>query len=696
MRHHFRNWSVTLGLATAMVGASATRIDSAGREMPAALLADGGNWPSGGRDYSEQHYSPLKQIDRSTIGRLGLAWSLDLDGEHSLEATPLAIDGTLYFSGQSSTIYAVDAATGRQLWKYDPEVGKADPARLRYIFPVNRGVAYAEGRVFVGTLDGRLVAVDAHSGKPLWSTLTIEPTSKRTITGAPRVFGNKVLIGNGGGDYGERGYVTAYDIHSGKQLWRFYTAPGRPEDNAGDPAMEMAAKTWSGQYWLTGTGGTVWNAFTYDPELDRVYVGTGNSGPYNPAKRSPGNGDNLFLVSIVALDAQTGRYIWHYQLNPREAWDYKATADIQIADLDIDGRRRKVLMQAPTNGFFYVIDRETGKLISAEKFGKVTWADRIDLKTGRPVERPNIRYEHGPVTIWPGPWGAHNWQAMAFSPQTGLAYIPAMQIGGRYAADPNSSLGGTLLSPAFDGPRDGKGELLAWDPVRQRPRWTVPIDSMWNGGVLATAGGLVFQGHEDGSLNGYDAATGKSLWRFDAGLGIIAAPISYLVNGRQYVSILVGHGGSSSMGSDFIKGGWKYGAQPRRLLTFAIDGQARLPATAPRDMSLQPLDNPRLVIADQSAERGRGLYLSKNCVICHGIDVVSTGSPGPDLRESPIALDRSSLASLLRGGFLASKGMPKYAELSDQEIDDLFMFIRKRARESHTAAGVLKNSRSGS
>lgn len=650
--------------------------------MSSLILADGGNWPSGGRDYDEQHYSPLSEIDTSNVAKLGLVSSVNLDGEQSLEATPLAINGILYFSGSLSTVYAVDASNGTILWKYDPKVMERDPERLRYIFAVNRGVAYSDGKVFVGTIDGRLVALDDKTGKSVWEVLTIDRKSKRTITGAPRTYGDKVLIGNGGGDYGERGYITAYNVKTGKQAWRFYTAPGSPEENKGDATMEMAAKTWSGKYWKTGTGGTVWDSFTYDPELNRVYVGTGNSGPYNPAVRSPGNGDNLFLVSIVALDADTGKYIWHYQMNPREAWDFKATAGIQMAELMIGGKKRKVLMQSPTNGFFYVIDRNTGRLISAQKIGKVTWADRIDLKTGRPVEAPNIRYEDGAVTIWPGQWGAHNWQAMSFSPQTGLVYIPYQQVGTRYSIDKSAALGGTVMSAVVEGEGDGKGKLLAWDPVAQKARWSVPLESLWNGGTLATAGRLVFQGIEDGTFNAYDAETGHKVWSFNAGLGIIAAPISYKVSNKQYVSILVGYGGSASMGSSFIQGGWRYGEQPRRLLTFALNGAANLPKTAPRNAGLYPLDDPELTIDKMAAIRGKAITQAKNCILCHGMNLISRGSPGPDLRESNVALDRKSLGSLLKSGSLASNGMPAFPELTDENVSDLYMYIRARARES--------------
>jgi quinohemoprotein ethanol dehydrogenase len=654
----------------------------------ASPVGAGSDWTSHGGGADESSYSRLTQIDVRTVGRLGLAWSLDLPEEASLEAIPLAVGGVLYFTGRSK-VYAVEGTSGKLLWTYDHEAWKVAPARMGMTtFPVSRGAAYADGRVFAASVDGRLVALDAKTGQRLWSVQTLPEGTYHTITGAPRTFDGKVIIGQGGADIGMRGFVTAYDQKTGRQLWRFYTVPGspeqnRPENNGGDPAMEMAARTWNGEYWKTGTGGTVWNGITFDPELDRIYIGTSNGGPYDPELRSPGGGDNLFLCSIVALDADSGKYVWHYQVNPREGWDYKATADMITATLRIDGKPRKVLMQAPTNGFFYVLDRETGKPISAQKYGKVNWADRIDLTTGRPVERPNIRYETGELVMYPGSSGAHNWQAMSYDPGTGLVYIPYMQLGthltkGKPLAGA-VSVGGINMDWAdLEDPMDGKGALIAWDPVRQSERWRVPLASLWNGGALSTAGGLVFQGTADGYVTAYDATSGKKLWRFYAGLGIMAAPMSYSVGGRQYISVLVGYGSSASAYSHVANMGWKYGIHQRRLLTFALDGKASL-QTLPPSFAVNALDDPAVRFAVEDVEKGRDLY--HRCMGCHGRNVVGVGG-APDLRESPVAFDRDALWSVLHDGVLLERGMPQFTTLSREQVTQIYSYIRTEARKA--------------
>jgi quinohemoprotein ethanol dehydrogenase len=646
----------------------------------------GADWVGHDAAADESAYSRLDQIKTSNVRRLGLAWSMDLPGEASLEATPLAVNGVLYFTGSYAAVYAVDARSGKLRWKYDPQTWQHNPAKLNYTFGANRGAAYADGRIYSAALDGRLFALDASSGKLIWSVETTTPESMYTITGAPRVFRGKVIIGNGGADFGARGYVTAFDGATGKQLWRFYVVPGSPESNQGDPVMERAAKTWTGQYWLTGTGGAVWGDITFDPELNRIYLGTGNGGPYDPTVRSPGGGDNLFTASIVALDADTGKYVWHYQAVPLDAWDYDCTQQMTLADLTIDGTPHKVLMQAPKDGFFYVLDRENGKLLSAEKYGKVTWADHIDLTTGRPVEAPNIRYETGQVLVWPAPTGAHAWQSMSFSPRTGLVYIPYMQLGVRLTKNgtpPDKgavSVGDVTIQDYEADPLDGKGALVAYDPVQKKVAWRAQHDWIWNGGTMATAGDLVFQGTADGAFAAYDAVTGKRLWQFNAGLGIIGAPSTYVAHGKQYVSILVGYGGSSAIWGTLMDVGWRYRVQPRRLLTFELDGKAKLPPTAPADKSVKAVDVPSYQPQASDVAAGHAMWLA--CAACHGRDVVSAGAFAPDLRESRVAADPEALWTVLHEGPLLPNGMPRFSYLTHDQALQIYAYIRSAANDA--------------
>jgi quinohemoprotein ethanol dehydrogenase len=546
-------------------------------------------------------------------------------------------------------------------------------------------VAYADGRIFSAALDGRLFAFDANKGTLIWSVDTVSPQSANTITGAPRVFDGKVIIGNGGADFGARGYVTAYDQATGKQLWRFYTVPGAPEQNKGDPALELAAKSWAGAYWQTGTGGEVWDSISFDRELNQVYIGTGNAAPYDPEMRSPGNGDNLYTAAIVALNAKTGEYVWHYQVNPRDAWDYDCTQQMTLADLVIDGKKRKVLMQAPKNGFFYVIDRITGKLISAEKFGKASWASRIDLQTGRPDEAPSARYDKtGDSTVWPAGMGAHSWQSMSFDPKTALVYIPYMQEGVRYLKgkpQPGGfDIGYVSMKAVGADSMDGKGALIAWNPVRQKAVWRAPHETIWNGGAMATAGGLVFQGAGNGFIDAYDAASGSSLWRFNAGLGVVASPISFLAQGKQYIAILVGYGGASAIWGSLMDPGWKFGVSPRRLLTFAIGGTAKLPPSPPPDKTVHARDDPKFQIKASDVDIGHDLF--RACAPCHGLNLVSGGAPAPDLRESAVALDPQALYSIVHDGTLIQQGMPRFEDLTREQVLQIYDYIRAGARNA--------------
>ena len=681
-----RRWSVSACAVLLMLGMLFAR----------AAQSDSGDWLSYGRSSDEQRFSPLEQIDEKSVGKLGLAWSMDLPvSARTLEATPLAVNGVLYFTTSLSVVYAVNAVDGHLVWHYDPEAWRHNARALRTIQGYHRGVAYSDGAIFFGSSDGRLISLDANSGKVRWIADTVEENdSRKQITGAPRVFRGKVIIGHAGADFGTRGYVTAYDVKTGKRMWRFYTVPGDPAKGFEDDAMKLAATTWGGQWWKWGGGGTVWNAITFDADLNRIYIGTGNSANYNPRLRSPGGGDNLFLASIVALDADTGRYIWHYQVNPSESWDFKATADMVLANLTLQGKSRKVLMQAPTNGFFYVLDRESGKLLSAEKLGKVTWASRIDLATGRPLEAADIRYEKGPVTFWPSPWGIHNWQAMAFNPGTGLMYIPTMKLASTYQSTEQDvrdadqlvmgsrrywmPIGASILVPMPDAD-DGTGQLVAWDPVLQKPRWTKALPSMWNGGALTTASNLVFQGTGSGWLFAYAADSGQELWRYYAKNGVVAPPVTYMVGDTQYLTVLAGYGGATSGGPKPFDPGWRYGKHPPRVLTFKLNGHGEIPATPGPDYSVHPVTNPALTLDPAAAARGERLW-NHTCLLCHGYAGAGAGMIAPDLRESRSAHDFASLRSILHDGSLAAGGMPQFDERSDEEIRDLQMYIEKISR----------------
>jgi quinohemoprotein ethanol dehydrogenase len=606
------------------------------------------DWLSYGRDYYEQRFSPLDQINDRNVAELGLAWQFETATDRGLEATPLVIDGVMYATGSWSVTYAVDAKTGRQLWKYDPEVHRKYD-QLACCDVVNRGAAFYKDKVYVGVLDGRLVALDSKSGKPAWTAQTVDQQQPYTITGAPRIAKGKVIIGNGGAEYGVRGFVSAYDAETGKLAWRFYTVPGDPAKPQENKALERALPTWQGEnWWKYGGGGTVWDSIVYDPELNLLYVGTGNGSAWNRHLRSPGGGDNLYLASILAINPDNGELVWHYQTTPGDTWDYTAVQPMMLADLGIGGRTRQVIMQAPKNGFFYVLDRATGELLSADKYVEVNWASHVDLKTGRPVEIPGADYKDKGTYIRPGPLGGHNWQAMSFSPKTGLVYIPAMDNGRYYESSKTFSytplqynLG---LEPigrnaeAYDIPY--KGRLLAWDPIARKPRWTVENGAYWNGGTLATAGNLVFQGTAEGDFIAYNAATGERLWSAYAGTGIVAPPITYAIDGQQYVSVMAGWGGA------FPKKFRSYG----RLLTFTVGGKvAPLTRSAPRRVTALPSTASAADIA-----AGQKLYATY-CVRCHGGATVL-----PDLRRSAPGV-LNGLEKILDGA-MVERGMPRFAE----------------------------------
>lgn len=642
----------------------------------------GGDWPAFGRTFGEQHYSPLDEINQETVGDLGLAWSMDLGPGNSVTG-PIAVDGVLFFATAYSLVRAANAVTGELLWTYDPKAAEVSGRKLRQGWGI-RGLAWWNDKIYVGTQDGRLIALEAATGKLVWSVMTTEKDDLRFISGAPRVFDGKIIVGHGGADGGStRGYVTTYDAETGEQLWRFYTVPGNPADGFENEAMEMAAKTWFGEWWKYGGGGTAWNAMTYDAETDTVFVGTGNGAPWNHRIRSEAKGDNLFLSSILALDADTGAYKWHYQTNPGETWDYNAAMDMQLAELEIDGKVRKVLMTAPKNGFFYVIDRLTGELISGKPIVRVTWATGIDLNTGRPIEAPGVRYAGGQsVEIAPSPMGGHTWLPMSFSPRTGLVYVPTIELSAvfddkgitteAWTRDPNNDVDGAV-NAAF--PLDAKGEsfLVAWDPVRQEPVWKLPMPGYWNGGTVATAGDLVFQGRIDGTFNAYAAADGTKLWSFEAKAPVLAPPITYAVDGQQYVTVFTGMGTSGGyLGPLLEKFGLNPRTQARRVLTFKIGGDTPLPETAAEPLEFA--DDPDFQLDQASADRGNNIFARK-CAICHGFRAVSVGAAA-DLRGSYLPQSSEDFAEVVSQGGLVSMGMPQFDELSETELNDVRHYIR--------------------
>ena len=706
MRFHVNK---SVELAILMFGAStlsaqpalAQKVPLRGDSVRIADDADGKNWLAYGRTYSETHASPLKQIDTSNVSRLGLVWSIELPDVINGATQPLAVDGVVYFTGGPSLVHAIDVRSGKLLWRFDPKTNHISTKKMRYAWGP-RGIAYWNKKIYVGTNDGRLIAIDAANGKQVWSQMTVDIDDQRTITGAPRVFNGKVIIGHGGAEFGPvRGYVTTYDAETGKQLWRFYATPGDPAKGFENKAMAMAAKTWTGEWWKFGGGGTIWNAITYDPEFNFVYLGTGNGAPWNQRIRSPGGGDNLFLSSIVAVNADTGDYVWHYQANPANTWDYTNTMDITLATLRIGGQDRKVLMQAPKNGFMYVIDRSNGKLLSAEKFDFVNWASKIDLVTGRPVEAPGMRYTG--AVMYPSSMGAHSFMPQAYSERLKTLFIPTARMAGAAMIGPKEpqkwrhkdgymSFG--YESEGDEAPPDAPPppppevkdayttSILAWDPIAAKEKWRVKTPGIWNGGLMVTDGNLLFQGLGNGDFIAYDARDGKQLWSFNAKMGISGAPITYEVDGKQYVSVVAGWGGTGAtfMGMATANLGWQARVHSQRIVTFALDGKARLPPNLPAPMMVKPIDDPALVIDAASAEKGGAIY-NRGCAGCHG-GAVTAGGYTPDLRASPITLSADAFRSIVQQGTLETRGMPKFDELSNAEVEQVRMHVRKVARDS--------------
>lgn len=696
-----RHLTLTLGFCAAIALVGCSKAPTSPQALPVASPAayvddasitasdDNADWLTYGRTHSEQRFSPLRQVDEQSVKRLGLAWSVDLQTLRGLEATPLVSDGVLFTTSAWSVVYAIDARRGTVLWRYDPAVPK-EHAKFVCCDVVNRGVALYHGRVYVGTIDGRLIALDARSGAPMWTVQTTPKDGPYAITGAPRIANGRVVIGNAGSEYAARGFVSAYDAETGTLAWRTYMVPGDPSKPFESDTLRRAALTWSGEWWKAGGGASPWDPIVYDPALDLIYVGTGNPSPWYSQLRGNKEGDNLYASSIVALKASTGEVTWHFQTTPGDSWDYDATQPITLADLVIDGAPRKVLMQPNKNAFFYVIDRETGKLISAKPYATMTWATGID-SAGRPILNPAARPTTAGTLVSPADYGAHNWSPTSFNPVTGLLYV-AVTDGGTllHVVDPafklNTNDRAMGMDPRYNGPLRAKrdalppptGRLVAWDPVARHEAWRVELPVLRSGGTLSTAGNLVFQGRGDGVFAAYRATDGKLLWEFNAQVGIAAAPMTYAIDGVQYVAVLAAPPG--------IFADPKIKVGPGRLLVFALDGKDTLqPVTVRADKAIPP---PAATTSASPSEiiEGGALYASF-CRRCHNPDYnfVKSGAI-PDLRRSNAAT-HATFDAIVRGGARQTLGMPSFAnDLSADQARMIQAFVLDQARQASASS----------
>ena len=684
--------------ATAPAQPPPSQISPATDERLVNADAEPGNWLLHGRTYSEQRYSPLTQINKDTLQNLSLAWYWDTGTTRGLEATPIVADGVMYSTGTWSVVYAHDAASGELLWKFDPEV-----SRLKGYDAccdvVNRGPALWEDKVIVGALDGRLIALNATDGSVAWSVQTTDPDKPYTITGAPRVFNGKVVIGNGGAELGVRGYVTAYDAASGEQAWRFYTVPGNPDEPFEHPEMEEAAKTWrGGKWWEVGGGGTVWDSIVFDPELNLLYLGVGNGAPWSRYLRSPGGGDNLYLAAIVALHADSGRMAWFYQTTPGDNWDYTAVQQMMLADIELNGELRQVIMQAPKNGFFYVIDRKTGELLSADAYVPITWASHVDPETGRPVELPAAHYIDDSRVVSPGPAGGHNWHPMAFNPDTGLVYMSTVENRLVYTQEKDFQYNPQTWNTAIDfKPNrdldDGFVELtklVAWDPAAGAARWTVEYPHSGASGVLATAADLVFQPGSDCQFRAFDAVNGDELWSSAYQMSGMTAPVTYEANGEQYIAFLAGWGGAAGLYGKVPCSDGKR-ATTGRILAYKLGGTAQLPPTSDPAPVFEP---PARLSADaDTLALGERLYL-RHCSFCHVLTHESAGVL-PNLAE--ISNESHQLwDAIVLGGARQDKGMVSFASmLSTDDARAIQTFVIDEAHQAWQKRRELESAGAG-
>lgn len=698
---HQRRSASVLAIVTVLALAACNKAADA----PDTAEGVGSEWLTYGGTHDEQRHSRLTKINMDTLNDLGVAWTYDLKTGRGIETTPIVADGVMYATSSWSVLHALDAKTGKELWVYDPAVDKAVGVDA-CCDVVNRGVAIKDGVLFLGVIDGRLEAIDAKTGKRIWSVQTVDRSKPYTITGAPRVVKNMVLIGNGGAELGVRGYLSAYDVKSGKLVWRFYTVPNpemKPDGAASDAILaKLANPTWgkTGRWTADGGGGTVWDSIVYDEPNNQIVFGVGNGSPWNAQLRDPASkGDNLFISSIVAVNADTGEYNWHYQTTPRDNWDYTATQTIILAELPSGpgGAKQRVVMQAPKNGFFYVLDAKTGQFLSGKNYVPQTWTTGLD-SNGRPIETSTARPVNASYVHSPGPQGGHNWHPMAFNPDLNLAYIPAQELPQGYnpkpAVDPatkwntgfkfEDGLPVDPLDPATLKAMKAlyKGRLIAWDPVAQKARWSVELPTPSNGGVLSTAAGLVFQGTVGGDLVAYDAATGKDLWRRNVKGGIMAPPVTYEIDGEQYLTVASGWGGAYALAAGFLFEK-AVPAVVGRVITFKLGAKGEIP-----DHNLTPVDaRPQTARFGTPAQLQAGLVTySRNCMVCHGPMAISSGVL-PDLRWSPTTADADAWKAVVLDGQRASAGMVSFAkQMTPADAEAVRAYVVHQANGPKAAA----------
>jgi quinohemoprotein ethanol dehydrogenase len=704
--------------------AAAPAIPGKAADVTAARLAaaaagtgtDADQWLAPGRDADGTFYSPLEDIRADNVAKLGFAWDYRLGTRRGQESTPLVIDGVMYATSNFGRVYALDAATGKEFWTYDPHID-GRWARYACCDAVNRGLAAFEGLLYIGAIDGWLHAIDARTGRLVWKADTLVSRDQRqpyTITGVPQLAGDLVVIGNGGGDFaGVRGYVSAYDRRSGELRWRFYTVPRDPALGPQDqPHLAAALETWDPRHpWKEGIGGTVWDGMAYDPKLDLVYVGTSNAAPYNMKLGGRRGGDELYAASIIAIHARDGSMAWYYQTTPGDRWDFDSTQKLVLADVDLGGRSRQVIMQADKNGFYYVLDRSSGEVLSASPFAYVSWARGIDPKSGKPRVDASADYSRGPAMVFPSEAGAHSWQPMAYDPKRATTFISVQEVGNiliETSDRPAGLVEGQFTTPAF--PPEGydpaamsslygqlpplaglehpfktnpasRGFLRAYSVKEHRVIWEAQTATSWDGGVLATAGGLVFQGDANGNFNVYGSDTGKRLASIPLGSSMMAAPMTYRVNGVQYVAIVAGYGGGAVITGvplDPDSAAYRYGNEGR-IIALKLGGPppplpaARVEPPFP-DLPARPTDLKQIAA-------GEILY-NRYCSRCH---VMGRGNL-PDLRRIEPGT-HELFSTIVLGGAFAGKGMGRFDDvLSPADVDAIHAYLIEggyRLKQAH-------------